>query len=136
MGMSLGTLSIHFEQAGLCTIKRFVEAHKHLDHAQALFTSMKDDVHTAQVDDTRARVLLAEGRTTEAERLVRFAVQTLERGGEQSLLAEALTTHGITLARVGSHKVARLTLQRAIEVGQNAGDLEAAGWQLLPSSKS
>ncbi|HEV3469744.1 MAG TPA: tetratricopeptide repeat protein [Pyrinomonadaceae bacterium] len=99
--------SYHFEQAGhtryqacvennlgylFFTIKRFAEAHRHLDRAQALFTSMKDSVHTAQVDDTRARVLLAEGRIAEAERLVRSAVQILERGGEQSLLAEALTT--------------------------------------------
>ncbi len=136
----------HFEQAGhtryqacvennlgylFFTIKRFADAHEHLDRAQALFTSMKDDVHTAQVDDTRARVLLAEGRTAEAERLIRSAVQTLERGGEQSLLAEALTTHGIALARIRSRKVARLTLQRAIEVAQNAGDLEAAGLAAL-----
>ncbi|MBD0328471.1 MAG: tetratricopeptide repeat protein, partial [Pyrinomonadaceae bacterium] len=138
--------SYHFEQAGhtryhacvennlgflFFTIKNYAEAHHHLDRAQALFTSMKDHLHTAQVDDTRARVLLAEGRTNEAERLVRSAVQILERGGEQSLLAEALTTHGITLARMGSHRVARLTLQRAIEVGQNAGDLEAAGLAAL-----
>ncbi len=113
------------------TIKKFREAHQHLDRAQALFTSMKDSVHTAQVDDTRAKVLLAEGRTTEAERLVRSAVQTLERGGQQSLLAEALTTHGIVLARMGSHKLARLTLQRAIEVAQNAGDVDAAGLAAL-----
>jgi CheY-like chemotaxis protein/tetratricopeptide (TPR) repeat protein len=109
------------------TARKFPEAHKHLDRAQALFTSMKDQVHTAQVDDTRAKVLLAEGRTTEAERLVRSAVQILERGGEQSLLAEALTTYGIALARAGKHRVARLTLQRAIEVARNAGDTEAAG---------
>src|SRR5205085_9583673 len=110
--------SFHFEQAGharyqACvennlgflfgTIKKFAEAHEHLDHAQALFTSMKDDVHTAQVDDTRAKVLLAEGHVTEAERLVRSAVQTLEKGGEQALLAEALTTYGIALARTGKH---------------------------------
>lgn len=138
--------SYHFEQAGhtryhacvennlgflFFTIKNYAEAHKHLDRAQALFTSMKDHLHTAQVDDTRARVLLAEGRTNEAERLVRSAVQILERGGEQSLLAEALTTHGLTLARMGSHKVARLTLQRAVEVARNAGDLEAAGLAAL-----
>jgi two-component system chemotaxis response regulator CheY len=138
--------SFHFEQARhrryhacvennlgflFLTIKSFTEAHEHLDRAQALFTSMKDQVHTAQVDDTRARVLLAEGRITEAERLVRSAVQVLERGGQQSLLAEALTTHGIILARMGSHKVARLTLQRAVEVAQNAGDLEAAGLAAL-----
>src|SRR5215208_5280419 len=104
-----------------------MQAQSAIDRAQALFTSMKDDVHTAQVDDTRARVLLAEGRTTEAERLVRSAIQILERGGQQSLLAEALTTHGIILARTGNHKVARLTLQRATEVARNAGDTEAAG---------
>jgi CheY-like chemotaxis protein/predicted negative regulator of RcsB-dependent stress response len=138
--------SYHFEQAGhrryhacvennlsflFLTIKRFPEAHEHLDRAQALFTSMKDDVHTAQVDDTRARVLLAEGRTTEAERLVRSAVQTLERGGEQSLLAEALTTHGIALARMGSHEAARQKLQRAAEVAQGAGDTETEGLAVL-----
>jgi CheY-like chemotaxis protein len=138
--------SFHFEQAGhsryqACvennlgflfgTIKEFAKAHQHLDRAQALFTSMKDSVHTAQVDETRARVLLGEGRISEAERLVRSAVQTLERGGQQSLLAEALTTHGLILARTGSHKVARLTLQRAVEVAQNAGDSESAGLAAL-----
>jgi two-component system chemotaxis response regulator CheY len=134
--------SIYFEQAGhrryqacvennlgmlFCTARKFEQAHEHLDRAQALFTSMKDSVHTAQVDDTRARVLLAEGRVTEAEKLVRSAVKTLESGGQQSLLAEALTTHGLILARMDRHKLARLTLQRAVEVAQNAGDLEAAG---------
>ncbi len=138
--------SYHFEQAGhtryhACVennlgflfgvIKKFPEAHEHLDRAQALFTSMKDDVHTAQVDDTRARVLLAEGRSVEAERLVRSAIQILERGGQQSLLAEALTTHGLILARMGNHEVARLTLQRATEIARNAGDLEAAGLAAL-----
>jgi CheY-like chemotaxis protein len=134
--------SFYFEQAGhrryqACvennlgmlfgTARKFSDAHHHLDRAQALFTSMKDNVHTAQVDDTRAKVLLAEGRIAEAEKLVRTAVQALEYGGQQSLLAEALTTHGLTLARMGIYPLARLTLQRAVEVAQNAGDLEAAG---------
>jgi two-component system chemotaxis response regulator CheY len=138
--------SYHFEQAGhtryqACVennlgflfgvIKKFSEGHEHLDRAQALFTSMKDDVHTAQVDDTRARVLLAEGRTAEAERLVRSAVQILERGGQQSLLAEALTTHGIALARTGSNNAALQRLRRAIGVAQNVGDSEAAGLAAL-----
>jgi CheY-like chemotaxis protein len=76
-------------------------------------------------------VLLAEGRINEAEKIVRSAVQVLERGGEQSLLAEALTTHGLVSARSGRHKVARLTLQRALEAAQNAGDSEAAGLAAL-----
>src|SRR5215208_6333665 len=82
--------SYHFEQAGhtryqacvennlgylFYTINKFHKAHQHLDRAQALFTSLKDSVHTAQVDDTRARVLLAEGRVHEAEKIVRSAVQ-------------------------------------------------------------
>jgi tetratricopeptide (TPR) repeat protein len=138
--------SIHFEQAGhsryqacvennlgmlFCAARKFTEAHEHLDRAQALFTSMKDSVHTAQVDDTRARVLLAEGRVAEAEKIVRSAVKILESGGQQSLLAEALTTHGITLARMGHHKPARLALKRAVDVAQNAGDSEAAGLAAL-----
>jgi tetratricopeptide (TPR) repeat protein len=114
-----------------CAARKFARAHEHLDRAQALFTSMKDSVHTAQVDDTRARVLLAEGRVAEAEKLIHSAVRILEGVGQQSLLAEALTTHGLTLARSGRHKFARLTPQRAVEVAQNAGDSEAAGLAAL-----
>jgi CheY-like chemotaxis protein/tetratricopeptide (TPR) repeat protein len=138
--------SFHFEQAGhtryqACvennlgflfgTIKRFAEAHEHLDRAQALFTQLRDKVHIAQVDDARARVLLEEGRLAEAEKIARCAVTTLETGGEQSLYAEALTTHGITLAQLGRFQQARLTLQTALVVAQNAGDLESAGQTAL-----
>jgi CheY-like chemotaxis protein len=138
--------SYHFEQVGhrryqacvennlaflFLTIKNFHEAHEHLDRAQALFTGMKDSVHTAQVDDTRAKVLLAEGRISDAERISRLAVRVLEKGGEQSLFAEALTTHGLILARMDSQNLARQTLRRAIEVAQNAGDSEAAGLAAL-----
>ncbi len=65
-----------------------------------LFTRLKDSVHLAQVDETRARVLLAEGRVVDAEKVSRRAVRTLEKGDEHSLLAEALTTHGVALARL------------------------------------
>lgn len=108
-------------------IHKFPEAHEHLDRAQALFTSMKDKAHIAQVDDTRARVLLKEGRVTEAERLAHAAVQALEGGDQQFLFAEALITHGIALARLGRQQLAHLTLQSAVEVAQNAGDTETAG---------
>ena len=83
------------------------------------------------MDETRAKVLLAEGRINEAERLARSAVRTLERSGEQSLLAEDLTTHGIALARGGNMKVALPMLQRAVEVAENAGDVESAGLAAL-----
>jgi CheY-like chemotaxis protein/tetratricopeptide (TPR) repeat protein len=113
------------------TIKKFREAHEHLDRAQALFTQLKDKAHIAQVDDARAGVLLAEGRIAEAEKIARCAVNTLEMGGEQSLYAEALTTHGIILARLGRFQQSRLTLQTALVVAQNAGDSESAGQAAL-----
>jgi CheY-like chemotaxis protein len=134
--------SYHFEQAGhrryqacvennlgmlFCTAGRYREAHEHLDRAQALLTSLRDVVHLAQSDETRARVLLAEGKLAEAERLVRGAAEVLERGGEQALLAEALTTQGIALARLGLRAEARLKLERAVEVAESGGDREGAG---------
>lgn len=138
--------SFYFEQAGLIryqacvennlgylfsTVGRFTEAHEHLDRAQALFTTLKDDLHLAQVDNTRSEVLLSEGHIAAAEKLVRSAVGTLERGGEQSLLAEALTTHGMALARSGRHEEAGATLRRAVEVAEQAGDQESAGQAAL-----
>ncbi len=134
--------SYHFEEAGndhylarvennlgylLFTIGRYKDAHQHLDRARRLFLSLKDIGTAAQVDETRARTLLAEGHVTEAERMVRSAVRTLERGGEQAVLAEALTTHGIVLARLGHYPRSKVLLERAIEVAETTGDLEGAG---------
>ncbi|HEX8773504.1 MAG TPA: sigma 54-interacting transcriptional regulator [Pyrinomonadaceae bacterium] len=133
--------SYHFEEAGhtryrarvennlgflLLTIGRMKEAHEHLNRARLLFASLKDSGSTAQVDDTRARVFIAQGRNTEAEKVVRSAVRTFERGDEQSLLAEALTTHGTALARLGRYEEARLTLERASDVAERVGDVESA----------
>lgn len=138
--------SFHFEQAGhtrYCArvennlgflylkIGRFVEAHEHLDRARRLFVGLKDIGSIAQVDETRARAFLAQGQNSEAERVVRSAVNTLEKGGEQALLAEALTTHGAALARLGCHQQARMTLQRATEVADQAGNVEASGLAAL-----
>ncbi|MFN2596800.1 MAG: response regulator, partial [Pyrinomonadaceae bacterium] len=113
------------------TVGKFAEAHEHLDRAQALFTTLKDSGHLAQVDDTRAKVLLAEGSVAEAEKFARGAARVLERGGEQSLLAEALTTHGVALARLGRHERACAALRWAVEVAEQAGDLESAGQAAL-----
>jgi tetratricopeptide (TPR) repeat protein len=134
--------SFHFEQAGheryhacvennlgflFSTIGKFDDAHEHLDRAQVLMTRLKDNVHLAQVDETRARVLLAEGRNVEAEKTARVAVLRLEKGDELSLLAEALTTQGIALARLDHSDQARASLERAITVAEQAGDFDGAG---------
>lgn len=134
--------SFHFEQAGhtryqasvennlgflYFTLGRFSDAYEHLDRAASLFLQIGDQVHLAQVNDTRARTLLAEGKLPEAEKYAQSAVRTLEKGDEQALLAEALTTYGTVQARLGRHPQARSLLQRAITVAETAGDLEGAG---------
>ena len=132
----------HFEEAGhiryLACVEnnlamlfwkahRFADAHEHLDRGELLFTELKDDVHRAQVDETRARVLLAEGRIAEAEKAARRAVRTLETGDEPSLLVQALIRLGISLARLRRLQEARSALDRAIDSAQQAGDVENAG---------
>ncbi len=43
------------------------------------------------------------------------------------MLAEALTTHGTALARLGNYSRSKALLERAIEVAETAGDLEGSG---------
>jgi DNA-binding NtrC family response regulator len=138
--------SFHFEQAGhtlfqahtennlgflLFTIGRYDDAHSHLDSARRLFSGLKDPGSIAQVDETRARVLIAQQRFSDAERTARASVRTLEKGGQQSLLADALITHGTALARLGRYEESRFTFQRAIEVAHQAGALNIAGQAAL-----
>jgi CheY-like chemotaxis protein len=75
--------------------------------------------------------MLKQGRVVEAEKTVRAAVRTLEKGGEQSLLAEALTTQGTALARLRDPVRAEAILQRASEIAEQAGDSESAGQTAL-----
>ncbi|PYS55582.1 MAG: hypothetical protein DMF76_25780 [Acidobacteria bacterium] len=71
--------------------------------------------------------MLAEGRVSEGERVARYAVRGLEKGDEQAVLAEALTTHGVAHARLGDYPSAKRLLERAIEVAETTGDPEGAG---------
>jgi len=61
----------------------------------------------------------------------RAAVRVLEKGGRQSLLAEALTTHGIALARLALHDYAHQAFFHATEVTYQAGALNDAGMAAL-----
>ena len=84
----------------------------------ALHLSVGDHGGAAGADDTRAQAFLMQGKYEVAEKTARAAVRSLERGGEQSILAEALTTHGKALARLNQHEAAKTSLDRAIEVAQ------------------
>lgn len=134
--------SFHFEQAGhmrfharvennlgflYLQLNRYRESQQHLERARRLFVSLKDQGSVAQVDETRARLLIVRGQVSEAERVVKAAVRTQEKSGEQALLAESLTTHGLALAHLKEFDRARAALQRAIEIAALVGDNERAG---------
>ena len=133
--------SYHFEQAEhrtylanvennlgflLYKVNHCQEAHEHLDSARRIFTKLKDQNAAAQVDETRARVFLKEKRDADAEKVARASVRTLEGSDRQSLLAEALATHGTALARLGRHSAALVAFQRAIAVSQHIGSMSRA----------
>lgn len=134
--------SFHFEQAGhnrflarvennvgflFATIGRFAEAHEHLTRAKTLHISVGDHGGAAGAEDTRAQAFLLEGKYEEAERVARHAVRTLKEGGEQAVLAEALTTHGKALARLRQTHVAKSILDQALEISQTAGNPDRGG---------
>ncbi|HWS54729.1 MAG TPA: helix-turn-helix domain-containing protein [Pyrinomonadaceae bacterium] len=132
----------HYEQAGherykatnennlaflLTRLGRYRDAHGQLDHAGATLRRLNDAGLLAQVDETRARVFIAEKKYGEADRVVTRAIQALEKGGGSALLADALTTHGVVLARLGDNERSINILRRAADVAEGVGALSNAG---------
>jgi tetratricopeptide (TPR) repeat protein len=132
----------HYEQAGherycavnlnnlamlLYKLGRYKDAHEHLDRARRIFTNLRDPGNVAQVDETRSRVLVAEGKYREASRIIGRVIQTFDQSGESALLADALTVQGVVCARLGDNDTSISTLRRAMNVAEEAGALTNAG---------
>lgn len=115
----------------LYKLGRYPEAHEHLDRAQLIFTKLKDPGNLAQVDETRARVLVAEKKYRDAERIIAGVIKTFEQGGESALLADALSIEGLVWARLGAHEASIKILREAIKVAQESGALTQAGQAAL-----
>jgi tetratricopeptide (TPR) repeat protein len=109
----------------------FEEAHERFDQARRLFVRVGDKVRTAQVDDSRAQLLIVQKKHSEAESIARSAARTFEKAGRQCFLAEALVDQGIALARMREPARAQFILQEAIEIAHNAGSLNRAGLAAL-----
>ena len=133
--------SMHFAKAGhvrylarvennigftLLILGRVTEALAHLDKARAIFVTLKDSGSVAQVNETRARVFLAQKRFAQAECAILDAITVLEEGEDASLFAEALTTQGSVLAASGKYDSARKKFNRASDVAAAAGDSHLA----------
>ena len=115
----------------LYKLSRFKEAHKYLDDARRLTSRFKDKARIAQIDESSAQVFIAEGKPKEAEAVARRAVAALEKGGLFCLMAEALITHGIALARSQRTERAHFIFQQAIEVALRIDALNIAGLAAL-----
>ena len=107
-------------------INYFKEAHEHLDRARRIFTRLKDKSAVAQVDETRARAFLQEGRNSDAEKAALSSVRTLEQSDLQAPLAESLTTYGKALARLENYGMALSAFRRAIDLSQHIGSQNRA----------
>lgn len=123
---NLNNLTMLFYKLG-----RYKEAHEHLDRAQLIFTSLKDEGSLAQVDETRARVLVAEQKYREANRILAGAIKTFEKGGESALLVDALTLQGVVWARLGDYDSSASILRRAADMAESLGAQSNAGLALL-----
>lgn len=101
---------------------RYEEALQHLDRALSTLVEIDAVGIAAQVNETRARVFLAQGQNVQAEKIAFTAASTLESGGESTHLAEALEAQGIALARMGRRQTALGILKRAAHIAETAGN--------------
>lgn len=115
----------------LYKLGRHRDAHEHLDRAQSIFTRLRDEGSLAQVDETRARVLVAERKYRDADRALAGALKALEKGDESALLADASTVQGVIWARLWNYQNSIGTLYRAAEVAESVGALSNAGQAML-----
>lgn len=110
---------------------RHQEAHKYLNEARRLTIKFKDKARTAQIDESRAQLLIAEARPRDAERIARRAVSALRKSGRICAMVEAQITQGVALARLGQADRAQHIFREAIDVACQVNALNVAGLAAL-----
>jgi tetratricopeptide (TPR) repeat protein len=121
-GVNLNNLAFILYRLG-----RYPEAHEHLDKAHQIFSRLRDTGTLAQVEDTRARAFIAEGKYQDAWSVITGVVEVLEGGGESALLVDALTNKAIIQARLSEIEQSEETFWEAIKVGEESGAVFNAG---------
>jgi tetratricopeptide (TPR) repeat protein len=111
----------------LYQLERYTEAHEHLNRAHIFLEKLKDVGLLAQVEETKARVYVAEQHYHAARRVIIEVVETFEKGGESALLADALIIKGTVQARLGDNEESLRTFRHAIRIAKDAGALSNAG---------
>lgn len=101
---------------------RIAEAHLNLDEAQSLALAARKEDWLAQIEETRARVLIKEERFVDAEAAIKRSIFLLLRIDQKGLLAESLTTYAVILSRTGRVDMARRKLKEAVEAANSVSD--------------
>jgi TolB-like protein/tetratricopeptide (TPR) repeat protein len=96
-------------------------AQQHLVRARSLLASLGDDMSRAQVDETLSRLYLARGDFVAANESVSKAIEVMETADGEAVLAEALTTRGVVLCRLGRMSEAKRELDRAGQLAERCG---------------
>ena len=109
---NLGVLLIEFS--------KYDEALKHLENAAEVFAKSQKVGFLAEVNESRARVLLHQGNPLEALELIGNVIETVKHGGQNAFLAEALMTQGIILAKLGEKERAVAAHLQAIKIASQA----------------
>jgi tetratricopeptide (TPR) repeat protein len=111
--------------------ERFDEAREHLDRSQKIVEQLNDVGLLAQMEETRARVLLAEECYLEAQQVIVGVVDIFEKSGEHALLTDALTIKATAQARLRDYQNSLETFRYAIKIAENAGAFSNAGRSAL-----
>lgn len=115
----------------LYKLGRYSEAHEHLDRAQAIFERHNDAGDLAHVNETRARVLVAERHYKEANHLIAGVIQMFEKGNEYGRLADAMTIQGVIWSRLELHENSIHILRHAMSLAQTSGSYSNAALAAL-----
>lgn len=107
-------------------IGEFSNAELYLRKARQTFTHFSDRIRCAQVDDSLARLYLAQQRLPEAKAAIEQSIQTIEPGDEDAILAESLTTAGRIYCALHRYYEARNAFSSAYHLTWRCGDIEGA----------
>lgn len=112
--------------AAMCLIQlnQHDEANQRLDRARSVVTEMPR--YYANMEETRARALMAQGNAVEAERVILSNIKQLYLSDEKGLYVESLLTYSAILSELKRTDEASSNLRYAIQEAERIGDLVRA----------
>lgn len=110
----------------LVRLGRLIEAGRHIQNAYRLAQCQDDRGQLMLIDDTHSQLLMEQERLVEAEAVSRARLEEFAGSDHYALLAENLTTHAVTLARLGRTAEAEEEFARALGTAEFMGDLRRA----------